>query len=287
MISSLYKYFPPRDSFFDNYLIRATNKLGLNDPFEVSPSIDFFVSICQVTNETQFGSTPEEIKAHLLSLPQNSNWRELGLTGYRDHGIVSLTETKDNLLMWSHYAEKHKGYIVEFDSTHEFFNAKYATLSNPYSGKTQRVLYRKERLNEVKNQFMEPYFHKSDEWVYEKEHRLLLPLHLAQAKWIKTYALEEYISSGRLNNVESSELNKHLSIIYNCEFPGSLIDIPEVMFMFEVPKDSIKSIIFGVNSDGILKESIKYKLACNNLDIPIINAVLDTYDYRLRFEAEI
>ena len=83
MISSLYKYFPARDSFFDNYLIRATNKLGLNDPFEVNPSIDFFISFCQVTGEKCFGNTSEEIKEYLLSLPPTSNLRNLGLTWYK------------------------------------------------------------------------------------------------------------------------------------------------------------------------------------------------------------
>jgi len=287
MISSLYKYFPARDSFFDNYLIRATNKLGLNDPFEVNPSIDFFISFCQVTKETRFGNTAEEIKEYLLSLPPSSNWRNLGLTWYKDHGIVSLTETRDNLLMWSHYAEDHKGYVVEFDLTHEFFNTKYATDSNSHTGKTQRVLYRKERLREVNDFFMEPYFHKSDEWAYEKEHRLLLPLHQAQTKWISTVKLEKYIADNRLKEVDSTPLSQSLSILNNCQHLGALIDIPEVMFMFEVPKDAIKSITFGVNADRDLKVAIKDKLAKQQLNIPVVDAVLDTYDYRLKFNLEI
>lgn len=287
MVSSLYKYLPARVSFFDNYLIRATNKLGLNDPFEVNPSIDFFVSFCQVTNETRFGNTPEEIKRYLLSRPRNSNWRELGLTWYKDHGIVSLTETKDNLLMWSHYADEHRGLAVEFDITHEFFNTQYATDSNSHTGKVQRVLYRKERLRDVGDFFMEPYFHKSDEWAYEKEHRLLLPLLQAESRWISSDALKKHLDNNILQNVEASALNKDLSIIHSCNYAGSLIDISEVMFMFKVPKEAIKSITFGVNVISSVKDEIINKVREQELSIPIYQAELDDYDYRIKFEKEI
>lgn len=287
MVSSLYKYLPARVSFFDNYLIRATNKLGLNDPFEVNPSIDFFVSFCQVMKETRFGNTPEEIKSYLLSLPRNSNWRELGLTWYKNHGIVSLTETKDNLLMWSHYADEHRGLAVEFDITHEFFNTQYATDSNSHTGKVQRVLYRKERLSDVGDFFMEPYFHKSDEWAYEKEHRLLLPLLQAESRWISSNALKKHLDNNRLQNVEASALNKDLSIIHSCQYMGSLIDISEVMFMFKVPKEAIKSITFGVNVVSSVKNEIIDKLREQKLSIPIYQAELDIYDYRIKFEKEI
>lgn len=287
MISSLYKYLPARASFFDNYLIRATNKLGLNDPFEVNPSIDFFISFCLGTKETRFGNTPEEIRNYLLSQPRNSNWQHLGLTWYKDHGIVSLTETKDNLLMWSHYADQHRGLAVEFDITHEFFNTKYASDSNSHTGKIQRVLYRKERLSEVGDFFMEPYFHKSDEWAYEKEHRLLLPLFKAEARWISPENLKKQMDNGKLQNVEARVLNKNLSTIDRCKYMGSLIDISEVMFMFEIPKEAIKSITFGANVESSFKAEIIKKLREQELSIPTYQAKLDNYDYRLKFEAEI
>lgn len=37
-------------------------------------------------------------------------------------GILSLTEKRDNLLMWAHYAQYHQGLVIEFDETHEYFN---------------------------------------------------------------------------------------------------------------------------------------------------------------------
>lgn len=47
-------------------------------------------------------------------------------------GILSLTKRKDNLHMWTHYANEHKGFVVEFDTNNEFFNfpqgVKYSSL---------------------------------------------------------------------------------------------------------------------------------------------------------------
>jgi len=37
-------------------------------------------------------------------------------------GALSLTETPDNLLMWSHYADQHTGFVIEFDENHCIFN---------------------------------------------------------------------------------------------------------------------------------------------------------------------
>lgn len=34
---------------------------------------------------------------------------------YKQFGIYSLTSKSDNLLMWSHYADSHKGFCVGFD----------------------------------------------------------------------------------------------------------------------------------------------------------------------------
>lgn len=42
-------------------------------------------------------------------------------------GILSLTEKRDNLLMWAHYAQNHQGLVIEFDEAHEYFNREQET----------------------------------------------------------------------------------------------------------------------------------------------------------------
>ncbi len=36
-------------------------------------------------------------------------------------GILSLSETHNNALMWAHYCQNHSGYVIEFDAENVFF----------------------------------------------------------------------------------------------------------------------------------------------------------------------
>jgi hypothetical protein len=85
MLNNIYKYTPLRLGFFDNLMIRASQKYALNDPFELRPS------------DKVRGAKSSQYDFN--SLMENS---------YFDYSVVSLTEINNNLLMWSHYAEQHK-----------------------------------------------------------------------------------------------------------------------------------------------------------------------------------
>jgi hypothetical protein len=37
------------------------------------------------------------------------------------YGVLCCTELECDLVMWSHYAQQHKGFVMEFDWTHSFF----------------------------------------------------------------------------------------------------------------------------------------------------------------------
>ena len=285
MISSLFKFIPPRAEFFDNYLLRASNRLALNDPFEATPSFEFWADLCLLERYTRFGETRDEIISYLEVQPENSIWAELGISFYQDYGIISLTETKDNLLMWSHYTDKHKGMVVEFDISNNFFNSTYARENNSHLGKIQRVLYRKERLTSVNNNLMmEPYFHKSDEWAYEKEHRLLLSLGSADIFMISKENAKALI--------EQDFLVEEKLIKLNCDFfrtDGTALrgisNKSNFMSMFEVPKKAIKSVSFGCRAKSSFKNDVINKLSYNELnDIALFDAVIDKYDYRFTFK---
>lgn len=57
-------------------------------------------------NDSAFGDI-EKLKEHYENVVKPSNEAEIG--------ILSLTGTKDNHLLWSHYANKHEGFCVGFD----------------------------------------------------------------------------------------------------------------------------------------------------------------------------
>ena len=81
----------PSHKFLLNGSLRLTPRNCLNDPFEIL--------------------VPKNIKDKYKKIIDTNKFQE-----YLDFiGVISLTETKDNLLMWSHYAREHSGVAFEFD----------------------------------------------------------------------------------------------------------------------------------------------------------------------------
>lgn len=162
-----------------NNEIWFSNPFSFNDPFDCNLTID-----CN--------NTPEQIRKYY----KIANWKKsaetdkqiqrLIATSFQDKeafqkkineiskktigklGLSCFTQTKDNLLMWAHYTEDHKGVCLEFDHTKDeaFFTpfkkvtyVKAYPIYNYYNDK-----------NNVVAQLM---LHKSSHWKYEKEIRLI------------------------------------------------------------------------------------------------------------------
>ncbi|HCG5955204.1 TPA: DUF2971 domain-containing protein [Vibrio parahaemolyticus] len=283
MITSLYKYFPSRPVFFDNFLIRATTGRALNDPFEVNPNDDYWVDLLMELDRELSREEAQNRLSVMITLKQREY--DFGIDLYKRYGIVSLTETRDNLLMWSHYADEHKGFVVEFDTTHDFFTKMYND-GNEMVGEVKRVYYRKQRTNKLSSYYLEPYFVKSDEWQYEKEHRLLLPISKANRYLINNQNDLEDILEYYPNAISDNETSKSSSLkeIINVEGPGLSREYPSVMCMFEVPKEAIKSITFGCNCPIAVITEIKGKLYEQGLESVILyRALRDPSDFKLNF----
>lgn len=182
----IYKYFNANRgfNFLQAPLIRVTNPHLLNDPFE-------------------FALT-SEISKNIGSILEEDGGRKLAFRQYLDHftsyGILSFTKTHDNLLMWSHYADEHKGIVVEFDipdndpnSIFHLYKSKQNHLIH-----SQMIDYKKKRvydgdvnkgtINEIKKHYL---FSKSDEWIYEKEFRFGIDYRLCDFVKVKKDHLEK------------------------------------------------------------------------------------------------
>ncbi len=93
-----------------------------------------------------------------------------GLQGTVDKaGIACFSTARDNILMWAHYADKHKGLCLEFDGSS---NCKFF-------GKAQSVEYEDHTpipLHEnAERQMTRVILTKSKHWLYEKEYRIVKP----------------------------------------------------------------------------------------------------------------
>lgn len=97
--NSLFKYLPTeRYTIFQDGLFRYTSPIVFNDPFEIIPLVIYNL----------FFEGPD-----------------IGIMDYNPLsfiGALSLSDTFDNLLMWSHYANTHEGFVIEFDKSHPYFS---------------------------------------------------------------------------------------------------------------------------------------------------------------------
>lgn len=106
-----------------------------------------------------------------------SGYLEKHMTKY---GILSLSSERDNLLLWAHYASSHSGYAIEFDITqvvrqHQPSQPTYPDNNFEYNLMASPVNYGIDRPASISatNELTEPFYHKSDEWSYEKEFRVI------------------------------------------------------------------------------------------------------------------
>lgn len=93
---------------------------------------------------------------------------------YSEIRICCFTANKDNLLMWSHYADAHRGFCLEFDARAEpFLRAHKVAYSTAYPVMPYPV-----RAN---GDALIPALTKSKEWEYEQEYRSFLSSELENA----------------------------------------------------------------------------------------------------------
>lgn len=85
-------------------------------------------------------------------------------------GISCFSEVNDELLMWSHYGGKYKGFCLEFDTSHQPFE-KMRKVS--YSTQMPRIDVATLLIRRDFEAVMELFSTKSTSWAYEREWRVL------------------------------------------------------------------------------------------------------------------
>jgi hypothetical protein len=169
-----------------NNRVHLSNPQNVNDPWDCQPCFDTSIvdPVCRRKWGQILGPTFEQLPSEVRSLlvpSSGENWydnldlltqaievmapsvRALNVERWR---MYCLTPHPDSLLMWAHYAEKHKGVCLEFDAKQ---------IGNSY-----RVLYPDllqaigpDTLNDPKALLDAVLLSKSSEWAYENEYRIL------------------------------------------------------------------------------------------------------------------
>ncbi|MAS24460.1 MAG: hypothetical protein CMH99_03775 [Oceanospirillaceae bacterium] len=270
---------PYRDEFFSNFYLRCTPRSALNDPFELRPSNKYMFDH-RLDIHAQLEMTPEtEVSEELFDF--NCGFLK---RAFKKMGISSFSETYDNLLMWSHYADNHRGIVVAFDTTHDFFKE-----DGSKSRQLGRVHYRKDRMKAIPQKLQNGfhmadntriYFEKSDEWIYEKEHRLLNDLYQADA----TLCTPEYYDKQlrhKYPGYQPEAVSDKLVSITDIGDKYYDASDPDVICMLQVPPECILSVICGTNMPDEQKEIVR--LHAQFLGYSYYEAVPDSDEYKLNF----
>ena len=175
---------------------------NFNDPFECSPYFQWPSSKAEkdaliedvidllVFTGISFQQAQEFCRQN-LNTPEFRILVETTLvTMLQTFRICCFTTSKDNLLFWSHYADAHKGYCIEFGTQYPVFaqaysvrySSSYPVLKSPLFkdlSELQKLFSQpnfESRLSELNLGFslVEPVLNKSKEWSYEDEYRSII-----------------------------------------------------------------------------------------------------------------
>jgi hypothetical protein len=258
----LYKYLgPDRIDVLQNLRIRFTQPCGLNDPFESALLVrtDAFqayeenlkrdaANLASASEEDR--QLLEETKAELLerakqAMAPHAVGRELADYLNRSQGVLSLSRTNDSLLMWAHYCNSHRGYVLALDDTHPWFYQKNGLGE---STRPHNVIYTSRRIavpEDADDLYDRLLCYKSLEWAYEQEVRIF-----------RTFVSNDGPSS-------ENDINK--------------------VHLFDIPKECIKEIYIGANADSSLFNAIFDSIFRKKLEVNIFVAYVDDERYGLNF----
>lgn len=157
------------------------------------------------------------------------------------YGVLSLTRTPTNALMWAHYADNHKGVVIGFNTSNDAFDCKQSNLIPADFG---NVVY----TSEVVESVYDPKFEKHTEGLEKTSHflaehygslkRLFLtkPLYWAYEEEVRVVKLIGDLTSAKPNNGAG-------------EFVEVKNDESESFWCFKLPKHAVRSVHLGVRCD--------------------------------------
>jgi hypothetical protein len=177
----VYKYLhPDRIDVLENGLIRFTQASALNDPFESTPCLaDLKKDLrgrSQAIVDRYRSRGMEAVEAALLGeLTIRDRLRQFEKDNTNNYAVLSLSEVWNNLLMWSHYCDSHRGFVIGLDSNHSFFQTRqfkrFSVLTRVKYSQDRPVVPGLEQEWAALAEII--FFTKSRDWAYEKELRMI------------------------------------------------------------------------------------------------------------------
>lgn len=182
-----------------------------NDPFECMAIIDsnntekeWFDFLIQ--NHTD-RLTARAVAHDIVSDPQRAEKliKDSVCTFQNSTGFLCLSNKKDNLLLWAHYAKQHEGCCIKIDLLNDidlFYRIQHVTYDNKY------LAY-----NYLRHQAgaFESICHKSKDWAYEEGYRIM-DFHYIGAKVINPGTIKEIYLGCRIKDDDKKDILNAVAI---------------------------------------------------------------------------
>lgn len=228
---------------------------GQNRSFRRQFSLDQFLTHRRQSKAKEVDAEIERVQTSAAS-EMSIGVTEMANAGI---GVLCLCECPDELLMWAHYGMSHTGFVVEFDTTHAFFQAttppqganadpeEEAQYAADY-GYLRPVQYMSERNKVILTSMSFGAFEvKGACWQYEREWRMFMPLQYATVR-------------------------------------GPLV-VPNPVCLWSIPPFAIRRVIVGARAGPALVERVRrLRDDAASAHIAIEIATVDREHFRVNFE---
>ncbi|MHC4139792.1 MAG: DUF2971 domain-containing protein [Planctomycetota bacterium] len=236
-VKHLYKYY----AYNENSLAVLINKKiwvatpeSFNDPFDCG--IEFEDDTDERLLENVLGRiniNPKQAgETKQFAIERLNRLKETYFSNVR---IFSMSENNDNILMWSHYAEQHKGFCIEFirESDNNLGNFEMAKPIN-YTEDYTKVKFLDSTGNVSKSIASDSFYTKSRDWHYEKEWRLFYtegdgekPIPSAISSIIFGLKMTEQNENTIRKILSGQGINYKKAVKADNQFKVDIIDLPE------------------------------------------------------------
>lgn len=183
--------------------IHLSKPKDFNDPFDSVPFVDFKEfwnkdgdRIFEQNNGFSLKLSPDLQKEQIFILQ-----KEMIEFTQNEMRVCCFSEQKNSMLMWSHYADSHKGFCIEYDTDRIPNNIKKFFLPVIYQENIHNSTF---DFNDTQYNSFNFLFFKSKEWEYEKEWRIAV----YQKQIIDELNFLNYISAVTLG-IDCGEENKN------------------------------------------------------------------------------
>ena len=186
MLTSLYKY-QTLSAYSLASLVNNTvwlaNPSSFNDPFDCAVTLDrkkFMESLEHAITRIGQQARPQDLAGKDLTgvRPGDAEAYDEYRNGIKallqEMGVLCLSEVPDNMLMWSHYANHHRGFCVEYDFGEDTELKKIAHAVR-YSGSIPSFSAADMVGPNRSESFEALWLTKAECWAYEREWRAIMP----------------------------------------------------------------------------------------------------------------